>query len=264
METYPPEGSQQPRRYNRACCACRRSRDKRKCNRKWNIEGGRCSKCEKLGIDCTRQSPKLRASRNRMNAANTPARGHLMNFARPLYSGPTTRDHDRDFQRSPADNVLPDAGIDEGIQYANFHFPGIFHQERFNQRSQHDRDMNSDDHEHFSVMLFCVIRLFSKNLGEERFRELLDVAEGAYGREFETPTLATVMATILLSWLLPRRSKQHIRFAKDLLAIAREWLDSYGEREFLRSVPLFKICHLLDKVGDLVCQRITVPPVVCS
>ncbi|KAF8325585.1 uncharacterized protein EI90DRAFT_3072594, partial [Cantharellus anzutake] len=99
-------------------------------------------------------------------------------------------------------------------------------------------------------MLLLVFRLLDKNPWEDGFRELLDVAKEAYGRESEVPTLATVMAVILLSWGL-FRLQDHARFAKDLLANAHTWLDSYEERLLLRDTSRDKIDSLLEKVHAL-------------
>ncbi|KAF8338914.1 uncharacterized protein EI90DRAFT_2428661 [Cantharellus anzutake] len=179
-----------------------------------------------------------------------------MPFEDPLLEGSSSRDRRReqDIQRTPA-YVLQDTGIEEGIRHANLLFPGVFHRERFEQRSQYSRDVNNDDHEHFSFMLLVVFRLIGRGAWEDGLRELLDVAKEAYGKESEIPTLATVMATILLSWWLSKSRAQN-RFAKDLLANAQAWLGSYDERDLLKSVSHDKIRQLLDTVSDLVRKRI--------
>ncbi|KAF8328702.1 uncharacterized protein EI90DRAFT_1516881 [Cantharellus anzutake] len=114
-----PEGSQRRRKNNRACYPCQQAQ--RKCDRDWEIEGGSCLNCLNWGTRCIRLAPKPRTSKDRMNMANTipyaaQAEPHL-------------------------DNVSQNTGLRKGINYANRHFPGVFNEQRFVQRSWLSREI---------------------------------------------------------------------------------------------------------------------------
>ncbi|KAF8336926.1 uncharacterized protein EI90DRAFT_3119240 [Cantharellus anzutake] len=152
-------------------------------------------------------------------------------------------------------HALPlSTGMSCGIHLAKGYFPGIFDEQQFMRRSMFSRDLNSD--EYFSLMLYRVFR-FSASKSAAESGKLQREAMRAYSEELEEPSIATIMATLLLSSLL---SKPKPQLAEDLLRSLFNFismcytadyivgLDSHRERNLLQNVSLNKISKLLEKV----------------
>ncbi|KAF8328337.1 uncharacterized protein EI90DRAFT_3064882 [Cantharellus anzutake] len=137
--------------------------------------------------------------------------------------------------------VSNDAGILDGVELAESHFPGIFDRDRFTERSMRPMEVKRDGHEHFSPMLHWVFCLLRKSLGPYESRELLEKAKRAFGEEFEDPSLATIMATILLSEMLSKLEEPYWQFG----------LHSCHKRDLLKNVPSNNIRQLMEKVRAL-------------
>ncbi|KAF8336931.1 uncharacterized protein EI90DRAFT_88039 [Cantharellus anzutake] len=219
------EGARRPRPIVGEQSKNPRSYSKRGCDRDWAVDGGKCSVCDRLQVSCD-----YPLSEPPSNGAGTP------------------------FQCSSSVNLLvtpsEDAGILDGVEFAESHFPGIFDRDRFTERSMRPMEAKRDGHEHFSPMLHWVFCLLRKSLGPYEFRELLQKAKRAFGEEFEDPSLATIMATILLSEMLSKLEEPYWQFGEDLLDNAYAWLHSYHKRDLLKNVPSNNIRQLMEKAKE--------------
>ncbi|KAF8336916.1 uncharacterized protein EI90DRAFT_3044128 [Cantharellus anzutake] len=230
-------GGRRHRNYNKACLGCQNSPSKRRCDRDWKVDA-KCTECEKSRMSCEK------GKRRRAPASDGVARALPPNTnATSIWVASSV--NLRQWSQPPAVyTIVPlGAGILLGVSLAKHHFENVFDEHRFMERATlMASDMSPDDH--FSPMLYRVFRLLHESSGQEELGEpLLSEAKQAFAEEFEEPTLATVIATILLSWWL---SKSRPRFSRDLLG-----LDSYQERAALRDVCPNKIERLFRKVLTL-------------
>ncbi|KAF8336929.1 uncharacterized protein EI90DRAFT_87802 [Cantharellus anzutake] len=203
----------QPRKHNKACHGCQTNNRKRRCDRDWTKKDARCSQCVKLRIPCEKGNKSYNAA---VDVAGTPS--NIINDAShetpPVDAGNTSGRHDqgRGSEPSPVCALPLNTDISLGIWFAEYHFPGIFDEQRFMQRLMLSRDVNPD--EYFSLMLHRVFLLSASKRAAES-RKLLSEALRAFSEEFEEPSIATIMAATLLSSLL---SKAKPQLAGDLLS----------------------------------------------
>ncbi|KAF8328699.1 uncharacterized protein EI90DRAFT_1516033 [Cantharellus anzutake] len=212
MKAHPTEASRSENRRKvykkprnpKACTWCHQN--KRECDRNWESDK-KCSQCEGWNSECTPHHPKSRKSKKGVDTTGISypaipevpqAEPHL---SIDLASGESP--HYGGFEQPPACNVPQNMSMASAIEWANLFFGGVFDQSRFKQRSWLPRDVG-DDHEYFGIMLLRVLDLFGEEIGGDKLRK----ATQAYGEESALPTLATVMATMMLSHQLPSSRHQ--------------------------------------------------------